>query len=316
MDRRGADRARGLAGLACGAGSGACPAKVRPIWPQRPRRGSRLAYDELFAHQLTLALARQSVQRGKGRARRRRRAACSARCWRPCRTARPARRSARSAKSRPTWPRTERMNRLLQGDVGSGKTLVALMALLVAVEAGGQGVMMAPTEILARQHLDGLQPLAEKRGRGAGTPDRPRQGGRAARRSWRRWRTGDIHILVGTHAVFQKDVAFHDLRLAVIDEQHRFGVAQRMELGAKGDVADVLVMTATPIPRSRWPGAIRRHGCLGSGRKAARTDAGHDRAGLHRTRSTRWSIICSRRWPRGGRPTGSARWSRKARSAT
>ncbi len=141
------------------------------------------------------------------------------------------------------------MNRLLQGDVGSGKTLVAFKALLIAVEAGGQGVMMAPTEILARQHLEGLRPLAESAGvvleiltgRDKGTARKAKLAALAK---------GDIQILVGTHAVFQKDVAFADLRLAVVDEQHRFGVRQRLELGRKGALADVLVMTATPIPRS------------------------------------------------------------------
>ena len=143
-----------------------------------------------------------------------------------------------------------RMNRLLQGDVGSGKTLVAFMALLVAVEAGGQGVMMAPTEILARQHFEGLAPLG-RCGRGAAgdlLTGRDKGAERAAKLA--DLAAGRIQILVGTHAVFQKDVVFHDLRLAVVDEQHRFGVAQRMELGAKGQAADVLVMTATPIPRS------------------------------------------------------------------
>ena len=121
------------------------------------------------------------------------------------------------------------------------------MALLTAVEAGGQGVLMAPTEILARQHFEGLAPLAAGvrlellTGRDKGAERAARLAALAA---------GQIDILVGTHAVFQKDVQFKDLRLAVIDEQHRFGVAQRMELGAKGAAADVLVMTATPIPRS------------------------------------------------------------------
>ena len=142
-----------------------------------------------------------------------------------------------------------RMNRLLQGDVGSGKTLVAFLALTVAVEAGGQGVMMAPTEILARQHLDSLRPLAEAAGvvlelltgRDKGAERAAKLAALAA---------GEIQVLVGTHAVFQRDVEFRDLRLAVVDEQHRFGVAQRMELADKGQAADVLVMTATPIPRS------------------------------------------------------------------
>jgi len=141
------------------------------------------------------------------------------------------------------------MNRLLQGDVGSGKTLVAFMALLVAVEAGGQGVLMAPTEILARQHHEGLAPLAAAAGvRLDILTGRDKGADRAGK--LRALAAGETGILVGTHAVFQKDVSFADLRLAVVDEQHRFGVAQRMELGAKGAAADVLVMTATPIPRS------------------------------------------------------------------
>ncbi len=142
-----------------------------------------------------------------------------------------------------------RMNRLLQGDVGAGKTLVALLALLVAVEAGGQGVLMAPTEILARQHHEGLAPLAAAAGvRLELLTGRDKGAERAAK--LRDLAEGRIGILVGTHAVFQKDVHFHDLRLAIVDEQHRFGVAQRMELGAKGAATDTLVMTATPIPRS------------------------------------------------------------------
>ncbi len=208
----------------------------------------RLAYDELFAHQLTLSLARASLRRGKGVA--------------SVGTGASQRKVLESLPYSPTAAQVRavaeiaadlasplRMNRLLQGDVGSGKTLVAFLSLLIAVEAGGQGVMMAPTEILARQHYAGLEPLA----RAAGVSlvlltGRDKGGERAAK--LRALAEGRTDILVGTHAVFQKDVAFHDLRLAVVDEQHRFGVAQRMELGAKGQAADVLVMTATPIPRS------------------------------------------------------------------
>lgn len=208
----------------------------------------RLAYDELLAHQLTLALARAAVRKGKGRVSRStgtlQRKVLSSLPYKP--TDAQARAISEIGED---MGQPARMNRLLQGDVGSGKTLVALMSLLVAVEAGGQGVLMAPTEILARQHLQGLRPLAESAGvvleiltgRDKGTE-------RAAKLA--ALRQGDIQILVGTHAVFQKDVEFCDLRLAVVDEQHRFGVAQRMELGAKGQGADVLVMTATPIPRS------------------------------------------------------------------
>ncbi|MBU2993229.1 ATP-dependent DNA helicase RecG [Octadecabacter sp. 1_MG-2023] len=208
----------------------------------------RLSYDEVLAHQLTLALARAQARRGKGRG--------------TVGDGSNQKRVLAALEFAPTGAQTRavgeiaedmgkphKMNRLLQGDVGSGKTYVALMALLIAVEAGGQGVMMAPTEILARQHLEGLRPLAEAAGVVLEIlTGRDKGSERAAKLA--ALLAGDIHILVGTHAVFQKDVVFKDLRLAIIDEQHRFGVAQRMELGAKGDAVDVLVMTATPIPRS------------------------------------------------------------------
>ena len=208
----------------------------------------RLAYDELLAHQLTLALARRVERRGKGRA-----SVATGRLQAKVLGALPYRMTGAQERAireiSDDMAAETRMNRLLQGDVGAGKTLVAFLALLVAVEAGGQGVMMAPTEILARQHLEGLRPLAEAAGVVLEIlTGRDRGAERAAKLA--ALARGDIHVLVGTHAVFQKDVAFHDLRLAVIDEQHRFGVAQRMELGAKGRGADVLVMTATPIPRS------------------------------------------------------------------
>ncbi|MFZ8944376.1 MAG: ATP-dependent DNA helicase RecG, partial [Paracoccaceae bacterium] len=143
----------------------------------------------------------------------------------------------------------QRMNRLLQGDVGSGKTLVAFLALLTAVEAGAQGVLMAPTEILARQHLESLRPLAATAGVNIDILT-GRDKGVERKAKLTKLLNGEIQILLGTHAVFQKDVAFSDLRLAIVDEQHRFGVRQRLELGQKGQAVDVLVMTATPIPRS------------------------------------------------------------------
>ena len=223
------------------------PESLEALSPDAPVR-ERLAYDELFAHQLTLALARRRERRGKGA--------------RSTGTGQLQRKVLASLPYRPTGAQMraiaeisadmdlpQRMNRLLQGDVGAGKTLVAFIAMLIAVEAGGQGVMMAPTEILARQHLEGLRPLAEEAGvvleiltgRDKGAERRQKLAALAE---------GKIQILVGTHAVFQSDVHFRDLRLAIVDEQHRFGVRQRMELGAKGEKADVLVMTATPIPRS------------------------------------------------------------------
>lgn len=215
--------------------------------PQAPAR-ERLAYDELLAHQLTLALARATARRAKGRS-----SKANGQLQTPVLNALPYKATGAQTRAiaeiQSDLESDFRMNRLLQGDVGSGKTLVALMALLTVVEAGGQGVMMAPTEILARQHLEGLQPLAEQAGVVLEILT-GRDKGRDRERKLKALANGDIQILVGTHAVFQKDVAFHDLRLAVIDEQHRFGVAQRMELGAKGQAVDVLVMTATPIPRS------------------------------------------------------------------
>ncbi|WP_146585522.1 ATP-dependent DNA helicase RecG [Puniceibacterium confluentis] len=208
----------------------------------------RLAYDEFMAHQLTLALARAHrrraaglVSQGSGHLRNK---VLKSLPYQPTGAQMRAMDEIAADMARP-----ERMNRLLQGDVGSGKTLVAFMALLVAVEAGGQGVMMAPTEILARQHLEGLQPLAEAAGVVLELlTGRDKGGERQAKLA--ALERGDIQILVGTHAVFQKDVLFQDLRIAIVDEQHRFGVRQRMELGRKGAAADVLVMTATPIPRS------------------------------------------------------------------
>ncbi len=208
----------------------------------------RLAYDELFAHQLTLSLARAVLRRGKGVASTGT-GLLQNRVWQSLPYAPTAAQTRAVAEIAVDLARPLRMNRLLQGDVGSGKTLVAFMALLHVVEAGGQGVMMAPTEILARQHLETLAPLAAAAGvRLELLTGRDKGGDRA--RKLDDLATGQLQILVGTHAVFQKDVVFHDLRLAVVDEQHRFGVAQRMELGAKGQAADVLVMTATPIPRS------------------------------------------------------------------
>ena len=215
--------------------------------PTAPAR-ARLAYDELFAHQVTLALARSQLRRAKGRVSRGD-GALRARTLAALPFAPTAAQARAMAEIAADMGSAVRMNRLLQGDVGSGKTLVAFMALLVAVEAGGQGVMMAPTEILARQHLDSLTPLAQATGvRLEILTGRDKGAERAAKLA--DLAAGRIAILVGTHAVFQREVGFADLRLAVVDEQHRFGVAQRMELGAKGRAADMLVMTATPIPRS------------------------------------------------------------------
>jgi ATP-dependent DNA helicase RecG len=143
------------------------------------------------------------------------------------------------------------MLRLLQGDVGSGKTIVALMAMAVAVEAGAQAALMAPTEVLARQHAETIAPLAESSGLSIGLLT-GREKGRARAELLDRLKAGEVDILIGTHALFQADVEFKDLAFAVIDEQHRFGVHQRLALQTKGGGggANLLVMTATPIPRT------------------------------------------------------------------
>ncbi|NBB97137.1 MAG: ATP-dependent DNA helicase RecG [Alphaproteobacteria bacterium] len=223
------------------------PEGVSDLALDAPAR-TRLAYDEVFAHQLTLAMARARARRKPGRETRAS-GVLQARVLDslPYAPTGAQTRAVREIAADMASPR--RMNRLLQGDVGAGKTLVAMLALLIAVEAGGQGVLMAPTEILARQHLESLAPLAQAAGvrlelltgRDKGAERTAKLDGLAA---------GQIDILVGTHAVFQNGVDFADLRLAVVDEQHRFGVAQRAALAAKGEGADVLVMTATPIPRS------------------------------------------------------------------
>jgi len=146
---------------------------------------------------------------------------------------------------RQTYP----MNRLLQGDVGSGKTIVALMAGLVAIEGGYQVAIMAPTEILAQQHFLNIRPLVEALGLRTALLTSSLKKSQKVTLS-RGIETGEIHIAIGTHALIQEDVNFHKLGLAIIDEQHKFGVIQRATLKKKGLNPDVLVMTATPIPRT------------------------------------------------------------------
>ena len=208
----------------------------------------RLAYDELFAHQITLAIARANVRRARGIETRGngelQKRVLQELPFQPTGAQNRAVSEIQADMAKPI-----RMNKLLQGDVGSGKTLVALLSMLAAVEAGGQAVLMAPTEILARQHLAGLRPLAESAGVRLELLT-GRDKGKERMTKLKALASGDIQIMVGTHALFQKDVNFQSLRLAIIDEQHRFGVQQRMELGAKGQSVDILVMTATPIPRS------------------------------------------------------------------
>jgi ATP-dependent DNA helicase RecG len=238
-----------------------------------------LAFDELMAHQLTLALARQSRRRQKGFATK-----GDGRLRQKVLTSLPF--SPTGAQLRAIgeieadMAAATRMSRLLQGDVGAGKTLVALMALLIAVEAGGQGVMMAPTSILAGQHYANLKPMAEEAGVVIEILTGADKGAERAAKL-RALAAGDIQILVGTHAVFQEEVAFADLRLAIVDEQHRFGVAERVRLSAKGQATDVLVMTATPIPRTL---SLAQYGDMDISvldEKPPGRQTGEDRASVH-----------------------------------
>ncbi|MEZ5842274.1 MAG: ATP-dependent DNA helicase RecG [Hyphomicrobiaceae bacterium] len=210
----------------------------------------RLAYDELLAGQLALALVRQSLkqQRGRsvtgdGRLRARIADALPFAMTGSQRTA--------LAEIAADLEAPHRMLRLLQGDVGSGKTVVALMTAAIAIEAGAQAALMAPTEVLARQHAETIHPLTEKAGLRIALIT-GREKGKPRREVLARLEAGEIDLIIGTHALFQEDVVFRDLAVAIIDEQHRFGVHQRLALQAKGrdGGANVLVMTATPIPRT------------------------------------------------------------------
>lgn len=208
----------------------------------------RLAYDEFLAGQLSLALVRSRIRRLSGRP-----LEGDGSIVNKIRAALPysLTHSQENALSEiyADLARPERMLRLLQGDVGSGKTVVALLAMAHAAEAGGQSALMAPTEILARQHLATLAPLAAQAGLRTAILT-GREKGRERAEVLAGLADGSIHIVVGTHALFQEQVAYHDLVLAIVDEQHRFGVHQRLAITAKGNAPDMLVMTATPIPRT------------------------------------------------------------------
>ncbi len=215
--------------------------------PDSGKARERLAYDEVFANQLALMLVRASARRRKGLALAGD-GALRARLKLPYDLTGAQQRATAEiegdlAQGRP-------MLRLLQGDVGSGKTLVALMAMLVAVEAGAQAALMAPTEILARQHHQTLTRQLAGLGVTVGILT-GREKGKVRESCLMGLADGSIQILVGTHAIFQQAVSYRRLGLAVIDEQHRFGVAQRMMLAAKAvRPPHLLVMTATPIPRT------------------------------------------------------------------
>lgn len=206
---------------------------------------SRLVYGELLELQLELALLRLrgAEERKPHRYRIDDEVRAAARAALPFRLTGAQKRVLREIVT--DLARPEPMLRLLQGDVGSGKTIVAALALVVAVESGLQGAFMAPTELLAKQHFANLSRLLGNRYRLALLSSSRRDPESRAALS-----RGEVQIAVGTHALLQERIDFRDLGLAVIDEQHRFGVEQRLQLQRKGARPDLLVMTATPIPRS------------------------------------------------------------------
>jgi ATP-dependent DNA helicase RecG len=215
--------------------------------PRAPAR-RRLAYDEFLAGQVSLALVRQRLRKVPGRPVR-----ATGELAEKIRIALPfaLTSSQQSAVGDilKDMAGEDRMLRLLQGDVGAGKTLVALMAMAAAVESGGQAVLMAPTEILARQHYATISKLASAVGVSVEVLT-GRTKGRERDAIAERIASGEAQIIIGTHALFQDSVNYRDLMLAVVDEQHRFGVHQRLRLTAKGISPHMLVMTATPIPRT------------------------------------------------------------------
>lgn len=223
------------------------PVELTDILPEGPF-WSRLAFDELLAGQLALALVRAQLRRpagdrhaGDGHLRKKIIDAL------PYSLTASQRRAAAAISEDLRQP--VRMLRLLQGDVGSGKTVVALLAAAAVAEVGKQAALMAPTEILARQHIKTITPLAERAGLRVAILT-GREKGKERREILARLEAGEIDFLVGTHALIQDDVVFKALALAVVDEQHRFGVRERLALTAKGEAVDVLVLSATPIPRT------------------------------------------------------------------
>lgn len=223
------------------------PKEIEALSPQFPAR-RRCAYDEVLAHQLALAIIRQQ-QKQSAHA-----------------PIIPDEAKVQAAIESLPFTLTQgqqdvladithdlkqdfQMCRLLQGDVGSGKTVLAFLAAVYVISAGKQAVIMAPTEILARQHLHSLQPLADKNNIRIALLT-AREKGKAREKLLAALANGEIDLLIGTHAVIQDPVHFKNLGLAIIDEQHRFGVGQRLALSEKGDAVNLLVMTATPIPRT------------------------------------------------------------------
>lgn len=223
------------------------PKELTDVLPQEPY-WSRLAFDELLAGQLALALVRAQLRRpagarhaGDGHLRHK---VIDALPYALTKSQQEAAAAIANDLQQPL-----RMLRLLQGDVGAGKTVVALLAAAAVAEAGKQTALMAPTEILARQHIKTITPLAERAGIRVAILT-GREKGKDRREILAKLEAGELDLLVGTHALIQDDVIFKSLALAIVDEQHRFGVRERLTLTQKGEAVDVLVLSATPIPRT------------------------------------------------------------------
>jgi len=209
---------------------------------------SRLAYDELFANQITLLLIRKQRKKIKGRT-----FLGDGRLYQAVINTLPFSLTDSQLGAlkeiKDDMISSIKMLRLLQGDVGSGKTIVAILSMLNVIETGSQAAIMVPTEVLARQHFSTIESLLK------GTEIKPllligKDKSKLRTQSLKQLKSGVVSLVVGTHALFQDDVIFNDLGIAIIDEQHRFGVHQRLKLSLKGSGVDIMVMTATPIPRT------------------------------------------------------------------
>lgn len=218
-------------------------ADLSPLSPHR----RRLAYDELLAHQL--AMAQRKAARRREPAAKIPAGVLARRLRADLPFAFTGAQDRALADIRGDLQAGERMSRLVQGDVGSGKTVVAMCAMGDVIDAGGQSALMAPTEILARQHFETISPPLAAHGVGVVLLT-GRDKGAARREKLAAIASGAAQVVVGTHALFQDEVAFHALQLVVIDEQHRFGVAERQRLQAKGQAVHLIAMSATPIPRT------------------------------------------------------------------
>ena len=208
----------------------------------------RLAYDEILSNQLALALIRQKVREKNGRS-----FIGTGELYKKAIENLPFKLTSAQetalAEIAKDQNSSHKMLRLLQGDVGSGKTVVAFLSMLKVIEEGAQAALMAPTEILAKQHYETISSLSKNLDITVGLLTGKLKA-KEKKEIYEKLQSGEINILIGTHALFTEGVTFKDLGYAVIDEQHRFGVNQRLSLSSKGTMSDVLVMTATPIPRS------------------------------------------------------------------